>query len=162
MEDKPSVVERIFQRVKKSPTCWEWLGAKTRYGHGRIKVEGKLHSPHRLIYEHYNGSLLAGIMVCHRCDNPACVRPSHLFAGNHSDNMKDCAVKGRLGVQRDPSAVQGEKRSTSKLTDDAVREIRRSSLPVKQLARKFGVHHSIVQKVIKRQRWAHVSDEVAA
>ena len=155
-------LQQIFEKVTVPDGCWEWQGAKSTFGHGRVKQGGKLLSPHRVVFEAFNGPLAEGELVLHRCDNPACVNPQHLFKGSHSDNMKDCVAKGRLSSQIDPSFTQGERRKTSKLTDGAVREIRRSAgiVPIKQMAQQFGVHRSIIQKVIKRQRWAHVSDEM--
>jgi len=155
-------LHQIFEKVTVPEGCWEWQGAKSSFGHGRVKQGGRLLLPHRVVFEAFNGSLAEGELVLHHCDNPACVNPRHLFKGSHSDNMKDCAAKGRLGSQTHPEPHQGVNHSGAKLTDEAVREIRRSAgiVPIKQMARQFGVHKSIIQKVIKRQRWAHVSDEV--
>lgn len=155
------LIARLFQNVTLPDACFEWQGGTTDFGHGRIKVAGKLESPHRIVYEIFIGPLQDGEMVLHHCDNPPCVNPRHLFKGSGADNMKDCAAKGRLGVQRDPSFTQGENRPTAKLNDPAVREIRKlaaEGLPKKVLARQFGVHRSIIQKILKRQRWAHVQD----
>lgn len=140
--------------------CWIWTGAKSNFGHGRMKVGKKLLSPHRLAYEVFVRDLNEGEMVCHHCDNPSCVNPRHLFAGSNSDNMKDAAAKGRLRQQTDPSYLQGENRKTAKLNDEKVREIRRSAgvVSVKDLAAKFGVHRCVIQNVIKRTRWKHVTE----
>lgn len=153
-------LKQVFQNSTFPDECIEWQGAKSTFGHGRMKRQGTLVSPHRVVYESINGPLAESELVLHHCDHPGCVNPKHLFKGSYSDNMKDCAAKGRLSTQIDPSITQGERRSTSKLTDDGVREIRRlaGSVRVKDLAAKFGVHRSIIQKVIKRQRWAHVTD----
>lgn len=139
--------------------CWQWLGGTSDFGHGRMKIAGTLVSPHRYIYEMFVGSLADSDKVLHTCDNPSCVNPLHLYKGNNSDNMKDCAARGRLGVQRDPSFTQGENRPTAKLNDDAVREIRKApQSEIRNLAKRFGVHRAVIYKVMKRQRWAHVQD----
>lgn len=91
---------RIMRRVKKRGKCWEWTGAHGSKGHGRIRVAGKLESPHRLMWEEENGPIPDGLWVLHECDNPPCVNPAHLFLGTRSDNMLDAAAKGRLHVEK--------------------------------------------------------------
>lgn len=76
--------------------CWCWKGQRDKKGYGRIWKDGKKKAAHRVSWELVNDDPIPdGMHVCHRCDNPPCVRPSHLFLGTHSDNMKDCAKKGR-------------------------------------------------------------------
>lgn len=97
----------VFNIVKRSTfridtSCLEWGGAISPNGYGRIKVGGKLRLPHRVM------AVAAGIirdlddkkLVLHRCDNPKCCNPKHLFSGTASDNMRDCAAKGRLNTQQ--------------------------------------------------------------
>lgn len=94
-----SILIRFYQKVEIDSTgCWQWTGALNNKGYGRFKIEGKLVSPHRFSYYVHVGGLLDGVDVCHRCDNPKCVRPSHLFQGSRSDNMKDCLEKGRIVI----------------------------------------------------------------
>lgn len=92
-------------RVDLETGCWNWTLATSHFGHGRVKLEGKLLLPHRVV------AVGVGIVssyqietrqdyVLHRCDNPKCCNPAHLFAGSKSDNMKDCAAKGRLYMQK--------------------------------------------------------------
>jgi hypothetical protein len=77
--------------------CWEWLGSKSRLGYGRFKLPGKNATASRVFYEHLTGRTLPrGVFVCHTCDNPGCVRPSHLFAGTAADNNRDMSSKGRV------------------------------------------------------------------
>ncbi len=87
---------RFWSKVEKTKECWNWTAAKNPKGYGRYKVEGKCRSPHVLSFLNSGGVLLDKEEVCHTCDNPSCVRPDHLFAGTRSDNMKDCAEKGRI------------------------------------------------------------------
>lgn len=75
--------------------CWCWKGQTDRKGYGRIWRDGKRRQAHRVSYELIFGPIPDGMQVCHKCDNPPCVRPSHLFLGTQSDNMKDCTNKGR-------------------------------------------------------------------
>lgn len=79
--------------------CWEWQGQKSREGYGRFRVRGQSLA-HRISYCLFKGPLLSSKMfVCHKCDNPPCINPSHLFLGSQKDNMKDCAQKKRTKNQ---------------------------------------------------------------
>lgn len=93
-------MDRFWDKVDKTSDCWIWTAAKSAAGYGRFKLNGRLVSPHRLAYEMAFGDIPPGSDVCHRCDNPPCVNPEHLFVGSRSDNMQDCIAKGRF-VARD-------------------------------------------------------------
>lgn len=75
--------------------CWEWHGELNERGYGRMKIAKKNKKAHRLSYEHFTGRSLGKLLCCHRCDNPSCVNPDHLFAGTHKDNVHDMIRKGR-------------------------------------------------------------------
>ena len=95
----------FWKRVKKGPGCWEFQGAKAE-GYGRIRRNGRLVGAHVVAWELANGRPVPpGFKVCHTCDNPPCCRPSHLFLGTNSENMKDAVRKGRL---RPPSVNRGK------------------------------------------------------
>jgi hypothetical protein len=87
--------ERFWAKVNKSGECWEWLGTKNPGGYGCFKVNYKMRKAHRVAYELGHGSIPADLCVLHRCDNPGCVRPDHLFLGTRSENMQDMQKKGR-------------------------------------------------------------------
>ena len=89
--------EQFWSRVERSDGCWLWMGARLPSGHGQLLWRGKVIGSHRVAWMLDNESDIPdGLWVLHRCDNPPCVRPSHLFLGTHSDNMKDAAAKGRV------------------------------------------------------------------
>jgi len=91
-------MKRIFDRVIKNKNgCWEWQGA-LRSGYGAIKIEGKTKAIHRLSWELNYGEIPKGLLVCHKCDNPKCINPGHLFLGTHNDNAKDAYNKNRVVV----------------------------------------------------------------
>jgi hypothetical protein len=95
-----TIEQRFWAKVRKRDGCWEWTGAKNADGYGMIGVNGvghKRHAPaHRVSWELHYGHIPTGMWVLHHCDNPPCIRPDHLFIGDRSANMKDCAAKGRL------------------------------------------------------------------
>lgn len=154
--------EWLMERVVKLPgedACWEWTGRRMKDGYGRphiTKTESVL--AHRLSYELHIGPIPDGLCVLHRCDNPPCVRPSHLFLGTRADNAADMIHKGR----RRPDSVQprGAHHPAARLTDAHVREIRSLSAngwTYKRLGAKYGVHPMHIGLIVRRKRWAHVA-----
>lgn len=151
-----SVEERFWSYVEKGPGCWRWLAKTDRDGYGRFWVLPKTVRSHRFAWELENGPIPHGLAICHRCDNPTCVRPDHLFLGTNLDNVRDCVRKGRrrYGV--------GEANPCARLTAEAVVEMRRlffvERMKQRDIARRFGVSQAAACLAISGQRWRHVSD----
>jgi HNH endonuclease len=155
----PWTVERLLGRLDESTgpdRCWQWLGA-TRNGYGKIICQADHKrtyvTAHRLAWELFNGPIPPGLDVLHRCDNPACCNPAHLFLGTHSDNMRDREAKGRHNAPR------GSNHGRAKLTEDDVRTIRRlvaEGTPQNVLARRYGVTTTILWLLVHRRTWRHV------
>lgn len=145
---RPDDVRRFMRQVKVSADgCWEWQGAKYPNGYGNFTAYN-LNYAHRFAFVIFNGELCEGMEVCHTCDNPSCVNPAHLWQGTKSDNMRDCATKGRV--------------NTCKLSPDDVRRIRslrNLKYPVADIAQRYGITKTMVYDIINRRTWDYIADE---
>jgi hypothetical protein len=99
-DDKtPTFSQRFWAKVKKTETCWTWTAYRDPQGYGTFSVGPRAthapHRAHRVAWELTNGQIPDGSLVLHRCDNPSCVNPKHLFLGTHQDNQRDKVAKGR-------------------------------------------------------------------
>jgi transposase len=142
-----------FVDVSGSDGCWIWKGAKTPRGYGQARYFGKTWKAHRLSYLFHVGDIPEGMSVCHRCDNPTCVNPSHLFLGTHDDNMQDMRAKGRNVAQ------PGTKNGRAKLTRNdviAIREMAATGTRTGTIARQFGVSGQTVFGIVTGREWKHV------
>lgn len=148
---------------RSDPTkCWEWRSYRTKAGYGQIWIYPKNQYAHRIAWELTHGPIPAGMSVCHRCDNPPCCNPAHLFVGTHQENMTDATTKGRMK----PGAVMpGIAHPISKLTDDDVRAIRRDYQPsprqagpftTRGLADRYGVAPSLIHRIATGKSWKHL------
>jgi ribosome-binding protein aMBF1 (putative translation factor) len=112
---------------------------------------GHIETAHRISWQLHNGPIPPGMFVCHRCDNPPCVNPDHLFLGTHADNLRDASRKGRMRL--------GANNINAKLSEDTVRIIRAlsaSGLSQNTLSKQFGVAQVTIHKIIHRQLWKSV------
>lgn len=157
-----STAEAFWRLVDRTGDgCWPWKGYVNRtLGYGVVTWKGvKGVYAHRLAYELEVGAIPVRLLVCHHCDNPPCVRPSHLYAGTKSDNGKDAWARGQQTVCYLRRKV-GSEVNSAKLTESAVREIRRSygdgEFDQESLARLYGVSGTEISLIINRKRWGHL------
>jgi hypothetical protein len=147
---------RLWTRVRVSSGCWEWQGPRNLKGYGSIGVWGKGSTmpAHRAAWILTNGFIPAGLHVLHRCDNPPCCNPDHLFLGTNADNVADKMVKGRQ-----PS-IAGERNPRARLTLRQVVALRskyaEGGVSQSALAREYGVSVSAIGFAITGRSWAHV------
>ncbi len=145
-------IDRFWSHVNFDSECWIWTASKYRNGYGQFAIRGESRTPaHRTAYKIVNGDIPDGLCVLHRCDNPACVRPSHLFLGTHSDNTRDAMKKNRLRC--------GEKSPRAVLNNKKVRFIRNAFIKGKtqnELAKQFSVSQTAISKITRSIRWKHL------
>ena len=131
--------------------CWVWKKSRNPKGHARCVYQRRAYIGGRLPWMMFVGPIPDGLFVCHKCDNPPCVNPDHLFLGTNLDNMRDCREKGRT--------LTGEKNTNAKLTEREVRAIRTlfsEGKKYSEIAAIFGFHRITVLGVVKRHSWKHV------
>lgn len=135
--------------------CWSWLGGKNRQGYGKFSVGGSTKMAHRVSYEIYYKKIPEGMMVCHKCDNPECTNPEHLFLGNAAENMRDKIQKGRH-----KGAAKGQQHHNSRLKESDVKEIRQTYAAGKasqyELAQRFCVTQSQISAIVNKRKWGHL------
>lgn len=133
--------------------CWEWAGSRDPNGYGRLNIGGTPALAHRVSWELNFGPITSADHICHRCDNPSCVRPEHLFKGDYLMNTADKMAKKRhrYGVSR------GADHGCAKLTEADVREIRRIGRPLRQHAERYGISTTQVWDIINRRSWRHIT-----
>lgn len=146
--------DRFWEKVdKRGPDeCWNWT-ASLVYGYGQIGrgpgQRGIYRAP-RVSWEIHNGPIPAGLFVCHKCDNRACVNPAHLFLGTPKENTADMMAKGRKGVNPDYS---GSNNPNSKLTPTQIKEIRASKERQVDLAARYGVYQGHISRIKRGAQW---------
>ena len=136
-----TLAARFWAKVVKGASCWDWTGTRQPAGYGIIGKVGA----HRISWELHNGLIPSGLWVLHRCDNPGCVNPAHLFLGTNGDNVRDAIAKGRKpGVFEDDNAA-------TKLSATQVYQVRELAKehPQAIIASMFGVHQSTVSRIVR-------------
>lgn len=147
--------------------CIEWTWAKDNQGRGRLWVNDKLKLAHRVVWEHVNGPIPAGKLLCHHCDNPSCFNPVHLYVGTQKDNMRDMMNRGRHWATKNPEAakqngrrtglkndwVAGEGNPQAKLTKQQVAHIRNDPRATRYIAAEYGIDRTTVQRIRSGKLW---------
>lgn len=134
--------------------CWQWTMHTCKKGYGRFSFEGRQEHAHRSSYKMLVGPITDDLHVLHKCDNPGCVNPKHLFLGTEIDNVKDKTKKNRQ--------AKGETSSLAKLDEKKVREIRElhdRGLRAPMIGKMFNVHKDTIHAIITWRTWKHVPKE---
>lgn len=151
------LLPRFWSGFDRMPNgCWVWKRSRRHFGYGIIRDRCKVMLAHRLSWEIHNGPIPHGLFVLHKCDNPPCVNPDHLFLGTQADNMADMDSKNRRFVPR----LQGEQTGrVAKLTNAQAREVYdrlRRGERGSSIARRFNVSHCIVSNIKRGKTWKGV------
>lgn len=151
--NKLTLEEKLLAKATQQGECLIWTGQKDPRGYGKLRLNGRLQSAHRLMYTLRIGPIPEGMVVRHSCDNPSCIAIDHLSLGAQLDNVHDMFQRGRANKAR------GERASASKLTEAQVREIRASYVPGVYgkgsyvLARRYGVSKQSIQAILSGKSW---------
>ncbi|MGJ8660688.1 MAG: HNH endonuclease signature motif containing protein [Bacteroidota bacterium] len=135
--------------------CWLWLNFLDKDGYGFIRDNGIRHRAHRYSFLKHKGEIPKDNVVCHKCDNPTCVNPDHLFIGTKKDNTQDMLKKGRNGK----TGARGEMNPNTKLKENDIINIVKSNFSNTKLSRIYDVSMSTIARIKTRQVWAHVKLE---
>lgn len=142
---------RHFTTEREPGGCWEWKARKMSHGRGGVTIGGRDYVASRVAYEAFVGPIGEGLRVCHRCDNPGCVRPDHLFLGTAKDNTQDMVAKGR--------SARGERHGRCRLTAESVvamRAARAAGARITDLAIQYGMSKPQTSNICNGNRWRHV------
>ena len=160
-ERRTPTVDRFWAKVNKTEGCWNWTASVAPGGYGEIGIGSgspyfkyanksmKIRAP-RLSWIMHNGPIPEGMDILHKCDNPRCVRPDHLFAGTDADNMRDAASKRRM--------PHGEGNHMTRLTLDDVHEMKRlyaSGTTQRELSARYGISGSSASRIINGIDWKY-------
>lgn len=171
--------ERFWSKVNQAEEgCWLWQGTMLSQGYGCFKIAGKMYKAHRIAYVYLKGAIPTGLVLCHTCDNPRCVRPDHLFLGTTMDNVQDAKKKGRLATgdrsgarlhpermargdahwcHLNPERQRGENNHHAKLSREQIADIRirYAAGTVSQfvLADEFHVAQTTISAIVRKESW---------
>lgn len=148
--------DRLFDRTEvKENGCIEFTGAQNPKGYGQFFYRGRMDKAHRIAYHLCISTIPNDLWVLHKCDNPPCVNPEHLFIGTAADNNDDMYQKGRHGFK----AHIGIKHGRAKLTEDDVKNIRllyEQGKSQQRIAEIYNMGQSQIGRIIRKEEWSHV------
>lgn len=148
---KQTDIDRFWSKVDKTSHphgCWTWTSLQHPFGYGRIGIDKKKFLTHRFSYILHYGPITSSQCVLHKCDNPKCVNPAHLFLGNRKDNAVDRDNKNRT--------TKGMNVSTAILTDKIVYDIKYSQLSIKELIKKYNLSYQHIWAIKNNKLWKHI------
>ena len=160
MINKIRDVERFLSKIKKTPTCWEWIGTSVPSGYGIFhlgRIRGESRDIRRIILAHraswkvFKGEIGESLYILHKCNNRKCVNPNHLYQGSQKENVQDEIDSGTF--------IFGSKHPLSKLQESDIQKIvdfSKNGLSQRKIASMFGVDQALIWRIIHRKSWPHV------
>lgn len=148
--------------------CWEWVGSRNQSGYGVLSLKNpdwpeSTALLHRIVYAACVGPVPEGASICHHCDNPSCLRPSHLFVGSNADNVADKVNKGRQAsgeqIRTNHEHLRGDRIKTARLTAEdvmSIREAEQKGESIESIAKRFAVSATQVSAIVRGIAWAHL------
>lgn len=144
-------VERFWSCVsRQSDGCWEWALGRKEDGYGRTLWHGRLTYAHRIAWELTYGPVPDGLCVLHRCDNPACCNPTHLWLGSRADNNHDRDIKGR---QPPPKGDMNGRAVLSRADVAEIRQRHTDGTTQSALAQMFCISRRQIQRIVRNESW---------
>lgn len=149
-----SLADRLqkHSRINAETGCMEWTGYKNDAGYGRMCINRKMVYAHRVAWTIVNGAVSEDLCVLHKCDNPSCINPKHLFPGTQIDNIADMDSKGRRVI------VKGSRHGRAKLTEDQIPLIKRDTRNQREIAKDYGVDPSVIGGIKSGASWKLVQE----
>lgn len=159
-------IERFWAKVERrsADDCWPWIASIASNGYGQFSINRRPYGAHRvaylIAYDHWNTGGRK-THICHRCDNPICCNPAHLFPGTALENIMDSIAKGRHQIPshrfNGKTSFTGESNGRSILNEHQVRSILESMETVSALAQCYGVSEVHIRQIKRGARWKHLS-----
>lgn len=148
------IKNKILKHVKiNEKGCWEWQKSKHKQGYGHCGFKGKVMLAHRVSWMVFKGEIPVSILVLHKCDNPTCVNPDHLFLGTDKDNVQDSILKNRFNRSK------GEKHYLANHSEEKVqlaKNLKSKGLKYKEISKLTGIPVGSLSGIINSTAWKHV------
>ena len=148
-------IDRFMEKVNKTESCWLWTGGTYIKGYGNFWDGSRQISSHRFSYKYFIEDIPKGMCICHKCDNVACVNPTHLWLGTQKQNLQDMYSKKRNRPLN--TYTSGSKHFNAKLSNIDVKTIRdvytTGRFSHRELARKFHVSKTIITNILNNKTY---------
>lgn len=146
------MLKKLMGKIKKSEGCWEWQGSVSSGGYGHFPYKNKCYPAHRISWKLFKGEIPENMNVCHKCDNPSCVNPEHLFLGTQRENMKDMFSKNR----KDHAQENHPRVKLSKENVLEIRDLIKQGFSQEIICHKFGITNGHVGSIKHRRTWKNL------
>lgn len=143
--------QKFWSMIDVNKSCWEWTGRLNKYGYGQLSAGNAEILAHRAAYFLSNDSFDNSLCVLHKCDNPKCCNPSHLYQGTHAENMLDMKIKGRR-----KNVNTKEKNGRSKINQqiaDNIRKLKKIGLRLIDISTIYSISNSSVSRICRMENW---------
>lgn len=144
-------------------SCWYWkANTSHNFGYGSFRINGKTYSSHRLALMFYSGGIKDDLQANHKCNNPACCNPTHLYWGTQKENIRDSIIAGTKTdpPRNNPPILRGEDNPHAVMTEDFIRNLRgdwQSEVSAKKLSKKYNISINTVYQIVNYRSWKHVT-----